>query len=740
MARPARQKHPRLRNTVLLAALAFPATAFAQGAEPGTQLQEVVVSASGFEQEIKNAPASITVITREELESKRITNIADALADVEGIDTGASAGKTGGLNIRMRGLDNDYTLVLIDGRRQNSTGNIYPNGFGEARNSFLPPASAIERIEIIRGPMSTLYGSDAMGGVVNIITRKVGKEWTGSATVEGTILEDSDFGNSYSGEVYLAGPIKQDLLGLQVRARNLHREQSHVSYDLDDGTAGDELTQGRNPTKSRIESYGARLTLTPTKDHDLWLDVETSEQSFDNSKQQLGTLGAAGGYGPTQKYSRDKVLLAHNWRTGSGVLESSLSYNETETTGRLIPARLQGRSGDRGLKAKDFIFDTKYVTGIGNHMLSVGAQYWNAEMEDGILPDTTEFTQLGVFVEDEWRLRDDLALTLGLRHDHHDEFGGYTTPRAYLVWNTTDHWTLKGGISGGYKAPRLEYLTNGIYTVGGQGRSPAIGNPDLEPETSTNAEIGAIFDNLQGFSAGATLFHSKYKDFISTSAGPVLMSCATDRNEAECEAFLASFGSNWDMGYRNYPLNTGAADSFTLRRPVNVDKATIQGIELFTHWQFAPAWKLSANYTYTDSEQTSGASKGDPINDTPEHMLNLTLRWKPTEKLSAWMSGEYRSEGFRSGTHSASGTASALNGVDARDLVGDWEAYTLFHIGTSYKATKNLTLSGTIFNLFDKQFNEAKVVPASATSNTVYARFRNNLEPRRLWLSANLSF
>ncbi|NMG37371.1 TonB-dependent receptor [Azoarcus sp. TTM-91] len=729
-ARPAFPQRSRRNALTLALALGLSAGAFAQGTE--RQLSETVVSASGFEQQIKEAPASISVITREDLETKRITNIADALADVEGIDTGGSAGKTGGLNIRIRGLSDEYTLVLIDGRRQNSTGNIYPNGFGEARNSFLPPVSAIERIEVIRGPMSTLYGSDAMGGVVNIITRKVGKEWTGSLTVEGTHVEDSDFGSSYSAEVFASGPIKQDLLGLQVRARNWHREQSSISYDLDDGSEGDELTQGRNPTKGRIENYGARLTLTPNKDHDLWLDIDTTKQSYDNSKQQLGTLGAAGGYGPTQKYNRDKFLLAHNWRTGSGLLESSLSYNETETVGRLIPARMIGRSGDRGLTTKDFIFDTKYVTGIGNHILSIGAQYWNAEMEDGILPKATEFTQVGIFAEDEWRLAESLALTVGVRHDHHDEFGGYTTPRAYLVWNTTENWTVKGGISRGYKAPRLEYLTNGIYTVSGQGRTPAIGNPDLEPETSTNTEIGAIFDSLQGFTASATLFHSKYKDFISTSAGPVLMTCNGRTNaggsaaSAEaCEDYLAAAGNQWDVWVGG---SNATGDSFTLRRPVNVDKATIQGVELFSRWQINPAWSLSANYTYTDSEQTSGASKGDPVNDTPEHMFNLAVRWKPTDRLSAWVRGEYRGDGFRSGTHTATGQ-------DARDVVGDWKGYTLFHVGGTYTVTKNLDLSATLFNITDERFNKAEVV-----DGTTYATYRNNQEPRRLWVAAHLSF
>jgi outer membrane receptor for ferrienterochelin and colicins len=727
------------RRTWPLAASLLMVTTFAaaQTAPQEQHLKEIVVSASGFEQEIKNAPASITVITREDLETKRITNIADALADVEGIDTGASAGKTGGLNIRMRGLDNDYTLILVDGRRQNGTGNIYPNGFGEARNGFLPPASMIERIEVIRGPMATLYGSDAMGGVVNIITRKVGKEWAGSVTVDGTIVDDSKFGNSNSAEVFLAGPLKEGLLGLQVRGSKGSRAQSAVTYDLSNGGESDELTQGRNPTKSRTDSYGARLTLTPNKNHDLWLDVDSSTKWFDNSAGQLGTLGADGGYGPAQEYTRDKVLLAHNWRTGSGVLESSISYNETANNGRLIPARLVGRSGDRNLGSEDLIVDTKYVTAIDNHTLTVGGQYWDAKMTDGILAKPTQFNQISAFLEDEWRLRQDLALTLGVRHDHHDTFGGYTTPRAYLVWSANDNWTIKGGASGGYKAPRLEYLTNGIYSVSGQGRTPQLGNPNLKPETSTNAEISAIYDNLQGFTAGATYFQSKYKDFISTEGAPTIMSCVTGAaSETICEDYLAGFGSGWDMTtYLNRGVVTN--DSFTLSRPTNVEKAKIQGIELFSRWQFASAWHLTANYTYTDSKQLSGANQGKPINDTPEHMFNTTLRWKPSDKLSTWIRGEYRSAGYRSGNTTVFG-ASTPN----QDLVGDWKDYSLLHIGGTYKATKSLALSATVFNLLDKRFNKATNVKtgAAATAVTTFPIYRNNQEPRRLWVSANYAF
>lgn len=148
---------------------------------------QVVTSATGYEQKITDAPASISVISQEDLQKKKYSNLAEAIEDVEGVDVRDGEGKTGGLNISIRGMGSANTLILIDGRRQNSSGSTTPNGFGESSNNFLPPLAAIERIEVIRGPMSTLYGSDAMGGVVNIITKKVANEWSGAINVDQTL-------------------------------------------------------------------------------------------------------------------------------------------------------------------------------------------------------------------------------------------------------------------------------------------------------------------------------------------------------------------------------------------------------------------------------------------------------------------------------------------------------------------------------------------------------------------------
>ena len=215
---------PRFTRTALASAIALSVTATAANGQEAAQLDNIVVSASGFEQALVDAPASISVISREELQRERITSVADALRNVEGVDVGGQVGKTGGSNISIRGMPSDYTLILIDGRRQNAAGSVTPNGFGETSTSFFPPVSSIERIEVIRGPMSTLYGSDAMGGVINIITRRVDREWVGSVGVESTFNEDRDFGDRREINLYTSGPLVEDTLGVQLRGRLYERD------------------------------------------------------------------------------------------------------------------------------------------------------------------------------------------------------------------------------------------------------------------------------------------------------------------------------------------------------------------------------------------------------------------------------------------------------------------------------------------------------------------------------------
>lgn len=699
----------------------LPAQAQTQTRTAVDSLDTIVVSAAGFEQDIKQAPASISVITHEELASKDFSSIAEAIGDIEGVDIGDSAGKTGGLNISIRGMPADYTLIMIDGRRQNVAGNVTPNGFGETSTSFIPPLSAIERIEVIRGPMSTLYGSDAMGGVVNIITKKVSPEWGGSLTLGSTLQTDNRFGHNQDANVYVSGPIKQDVLGVALRGSIFHRGASDISYPV--ATGADAVpVMGANPVKYTNTSVGAKFSLTPNADHDIVLDIDSQRQKYDNSDsaRYVGTvdnpaLGTYGGYTDTQRFNRHQYSLSHTGRLGFGTIESVLSRNETETLGRTIPRGVPGKApgSDRTLEIKTTILDSKLIlpidTSWGEHLLTVGGQWQDGKMTDAVATNDFKYEQWALFVENEYRPIHDLALTAGVRYDHHDAFGGHTSPRGYIVWTSTPNWTFKGGVSAGYKTPRLDQLADGIIGFGGQGRFPLIGTPTLKPEKSLSTEVGVLYDSLDGFTSTLTLFNNDFKDKIASGPGVPNCSFAGDPNRPGCV----------DFGY--FPSQD------TYGQSVNVDKAVTRGVEFSTRWQLDDAWAVSGNYTYTSSKQKSGANEGAPLTNTPRHMFNAKLDWVPNDTWSAWMRTEIRSSRYRSD--------------DAiRDQLGNYKSYALFHVGGAYRVNKDVTLNAGIYNLFDKDFIDYQPY-RTASGGTGYSnRYINNQEGRRFWLSATIQF
>jgi len=673
------------------------------------ELDTVVVSASGYEQSINEAPASISVLTSKDLQERRVSSLAEALSDVEGVDIGGSQGKTGGLSISMRGLPPEYTLILVDGRRQNVAGNVTPNGFGGTETHFLP--AVIERIEVIRGPMSTLYGSDAMGGVINIITPRVNREWGGSITAGGTFQGDSDFGNIYNGGVYLSGPLIDEKLGLTLRGSHQHREASDLQY-LEDGEPVDVSKRGPSPVKSDISTVGARLTYVPHPDHELWLDTDYSWQTYDNSQGQLGTLGVRG-YRDEQKFNRQQHTLAHTWHYNLGQIDTSLMRNTTETIGRVIPAGTPGKEegSDRTLENENWVLDTKATFGFDAHNVIVGGQYADAEMIDGVATAPFEHIQWALFAEDEWRLLSNLALTVGGRYDHHDQFGSHTSPRGYLVWSVTPHWSIKGGVSQGFKAPRLDQLADGIIGFSGQGTIPLIGSPTLTPETSTSGEIGIVYDNQEWFRSSLTVFRNEFDDKIARGPGVPNATWAGWNGAPPQDA----------VDYGNWPL----LEEFS--QYINVDEAVTKGAEFAARFLFGENWSLTSNYTFTESEQKSGAEQGQPLYATPKHMVNSRLRWEATEKLSFWLSGEYRSERYR-------------RAGPEKDAFGNYRSYALFHLGGSYQVTEHLTINATLYNLLNRDFVDYRPYTETDGSTDYENRYRINEEPRRLWMSATLTF
>ena len=676
---------------------------------------QVVTTAGGYEQKITDAPASISVVSQEDLKNKKYANLAEAIEDVEGVDVRGGNGKTGGLNISIRGMGSENTLILIDGKRQNSSGNNTPNGFGETNNNFLPPLSAIERIEVIRGPMSTLYGSDAMGGVVNIITKKVANEWTGNIGIDRTFNESSQFGDSNTVNTYISGPIVKDLLGLSLRASHYGRDASNIKYG--DGAEVDK--RGNSPVEGKNYTFGAKLNFTPVDNHDFYFDAYSSRQKYNNDKAQLGTLNTATnsqGYDENLRFEKEQFTLGHISRFNAGTLESSILRGETETIGRLIPGKI-GQSyvgmptivaGEkRELKNTDTVFDTKFVSDIvDNNIITLGGQFWKSEFNDGLVEDKFKQDMWALFVEDEISITDALALTLGGRYDHHDKFGGNFSPRAYAVYGVNDNWTVKGGVSRGFKAPQVQALHDGINGATSQGKKLTIGNPNLKPEKSTNYETGVYYKADNGFLANATVFYNEYSDKIE-SDGEVIVS-----------------------GKAGIPNGTYAKSS-------NIGKAETKGLEIGTKIPIIETLDLSANYTFMKTEKKAGPNKGEPFAKTPEHSLNATLNWQITPALNTWLKGEYRSDRLRFTEKYDNLTAE--NKLIYNQVGNEIKSYTLAHLGGSYKWNKDLTFSATIYNLFDKDFFKGDNSYVDASNVTRYAS-DTVLEGRRLWLAMNLSF
>ncbi|AZM96969.1 ligand-gated channel protein [Vreelandella venusta] len=649
----------RLRRTLLAGAISSLASS-AVLAQETPRLDDVVVTASGFEQQISSAPASISVISREELERGHYQNVTDALRDVPGvIVTGGGAGDRGN-DISIRGMPSQYTLILVDGRPQNSR-ESRPNGSAGFEQDWLPPLQAIERIEVVRGPMSTLYGSDAIGGVINVITRKVADEWHGNVQLDTVLQENSNSGDSRQANFYLSGPLVGDRLGLQVYGRASERDE-------------DDILNGYE--EKSLQSLTARLNFAANDNHDFTAEAGVTEQ---DRYSRVGRSGAAEGCrgGCTDsigEYTNTHVAVTHSGRFDWGTSETFVQRERSDNK-------------SRDIEITNTTAKTSAVIPLGMHLVTVGASYEEESLNDTTtnrISDRTEIenSQRALFVEDEWMLTDTWALTGGLRVDDDDNFGSHVSPRLYSVWNATPDWTLKGGVSTGYRSPSLREITPDWGQVSRGGN--IYGNPDLKPETSLNKEIALLYANDAGLSGSLTLFHNDFEDKITRIACPVDI-CTDGPND---------FGS--DPTYR-----------------VNVDEAITQGVEASLAAPLTDAVSLTASYTFTDSEQKSGQYAGEPLTQLPRHQVSATLDWQVNSRLSQWTKVSYRGE-----------ESQPTTGPSQSSIVAP--SYTFVDAGMGYKLNDSTTVNAGIYNLFDERIT--------------YEEYGYVDDGRRVWLGLNVAF
>lgn len=700
---PIRPGRISLRAALLtLTALTAPAAVFAQAEDivevpdtPTSVLDEIVVTAGGIEQTVRDAPASVTVITGDELAKGSFTSLSDALREAQGVVTTGTANEQ---DIFIRGLPGQYTLILVDGKRQD-TRDSRTNGSSGYEQSFIPPVSAIERIEIVRGPMSSLYGSDAMGGVINVITKPVSDVWSGSITAETTLQDEDGFENSQQLSFYASGPLITNTLGLQIWGRKFDQDASSI----EDGPAG-----------SDDFDLTGRLTWALNDNNRLLIEAGRTRIT----SEEYGDLGY-------RDHDREHWSVTHEGQFGAW--ETDLSFAQ-ETGERTTFDREDLSTGFeesiRSPKVENSIAEATAKRSFewrGTHRVTLGGQFdrtkvWDqnpgqqAELdEEDRYDEKFSLDEWALYAEDEWRLRDDFALTLGVRYSDHEIYGGQVTPRIYAVWDATDALTIKGGISTGYRAPDIRTITPGYaYTTGGgncaSNTPPScgviLGNDDLDPEETTNFEIGAIYEG-SSFSFGATAFHTRFKN--------KLQQIRTDELWTDGPQYTAADG---DQYYRY------------IFRNFNVDRAEITGIELTGDWDITSSLSARATYTYTDSEQKTGDFEGFPLARTPEHLASLRLDWMtPVTGLDTWLSANYHGSEIASGLRIGdSGSPITINGAEGRK----YSNYTTVDIGANYQVTETATLNAAVYNVFNEEVRQDE--------------FRAVMEGRRLWLGLTAEF
>ncbi|MYM95250.1 TonB-dependent receptor domain-containing protein [Duganella vulcania] len=557
----------------------------------------VVVSATLREHNLASAPAFTTVLTADDIAKSPVNSLADLLRETVGVNNQSDG--TGRDEIQIRGLAGKYTLMLVNGRRLSSGGALWR---GSDFDFSSIPLNSIKRVEIVRGPMAALYGSDAVGGVINIITKTPAKDWRGTVSGEYRAIASGDQGDQYRLGASAAGAFN-DALSLSIAAEDYDRKPWYSTSAAD---------TTRPPRLEEKQSQNLVSTLT-------WKLSETQSLDFDfgynKDKRPLGLYYYS--YNPAWNYTSRDFRAQTITRNTYGVTHKALwSWGSTTAYLSHEDARVDdfnsryNKPQQRVLKENNTYAKVYGSTEFGRHALTAGVDLRRQTVKDPLSYLTagqSSTNTSAVFVEDEITLTRQLSLTLAGRDDH-TAFGNHFTPKSYLVYQATPEWTVKGGVNQAFKAPDAYQLVKDYSIISCGGNCYLNGNPNLTPEKSTNYELGAEF-HRKGLNASAVLFRNDVKDMIVSLYDP------------------AGPSRSW----------------------ANVAKARTSGVELQADAVLNAAFSVSGNYTRLNADYTDENGKDTRLDNRPRQMASAGVNWNAAPWLQASLSAHYTGEQFYQG-------------------------------------------------------------------------------------------
>ena len=489
-----------LRNAVIVSLLAgttvvWGGTVFAAEDLQEFALEDMVVTASRVPTQKVDTPADISVITKEEIADQNYASASDALRAIPGVNvlgSGAKGSSMGQDKILLNG--DERVLVLVDGRRMNL------GSSGNSSADWLPPVNAIERIEVLKGGGSALYGTDAVGGVINVIMKK-GSDIGNHVTVKAA-------GGSFNAEQYAisASGSNDSGLGLIVSATKERRGE----YKFKNANGKSQLLKN-----SGYDDTGVIVKLDQKVGEDNRIGV-----NFEHINAEGGSPFGYSGFGNTDSHKRisNNVALRYDWNESSderGYVQVYKNYQHAHFRSPDAGNQSNFTDSTMGIEAQqNFKFsDTDELT--------VGLEYYKTTVDNAALyAGKRDINNKAIFAENRWEFAPSWQLNAGLRYDHHSKYGSEFTPKvalnkkfdensnAYLSWGrvfnapTTDdlYWYQPGW--GMFGNPDLKAEKGNVWTLGG--------NTKLGDKTTLS---GSIFysdiDDAIGWLYDSTTYQSK---------------------------------------------------------------------------------------------------------------------------------------------------------------------------------------------------------------------------------------
>lgn len=646
---------------------------------PVYSFDEVVVTATRTENDVKKVPASTQVITQEDIKRGGATSVRNALSMYANIFQKSKV-RGGGHDIIIRGMETKHSLVMVNGRRISNEADA--SGLGNAMSLDRINVNDVEKIEIVRGPSSALYGSEAMGGVLNIIT-KPSKEQTLLTGLEHTSEDTSHWWHADTGR------IGNFSMTLDARFNKINRSMLDTATESDPyGTAQtynaslNYYVNDHSYVNAYMDYYSQHLktdTGTPVM-KPITLTTSSGKMSLSGQAMLEGTGSKAykqKNYGISWNGKTDKndwqiqaYMSKFNWSTTSN----------TKVLGSIPPAGMEGMFNFLLQKknAYDFNHDEHNMWAIegrdslrvnDHHRVTFGAEYVKDKVagtglgangdsvysitENGKTKSSSEKTlsSYAAYLQDEieygkW------FIVPAIRYDHHSAYGSHTSPKIGVTYNATDHFRIKANYGDGFKAPSVSQLYYDLDMEMGRGNWVHLtGNPNLKPEKSKSWDLGVEAEFGKGYGS-LTYFDN------------------------DVDNLIASIPKGKDSNGHN------------LHRYENVNKARIKGLENTLGYRFNDTLEFKVTSTLLDAKDTSAGK-------------DLTQRARLSQ-IYQLIYDDHKDTGW---------SAVLWNQLDYKFVTGKaWESgesvkksYSLTNFSLTRKVNKDTRVYGSVQNIFDKK-------------------------------------